>query len=152
MKWVNEHIASFGGDKAAVTLFGESAGGNAVINHLVTPDSFPLYRSAIVMSGAYSKGAIPMEKAAAVFTDLLDRVRCADVACLRSVPEKDLLESFPEEFPDGPTWGPVVDGVELTGFPTDLIEAGTYNNKVRTHAHLYFTCRGCLLHDHVHNE
>ena len=34
MAWVKAHIAAFGGNGDDVTIFGESAGGNSVINHL----------------------------------------------------------------------------------------------------------------------
>ena len=33
MTWTREHIAAFGGNPEDVTIFGESAGGNSVINH-----------------------------------------------------------------------------------------------------------------------
>ena len=42
MLWVREHIAPFGGNPENVTIFGESAGGNSVINHLAQPASFGL--------------------------------------------------------------------------------------------------------------
>ena len=52
MSWARQHIAAFGGDPDQITIFGESAGGNSVINHLAQPASFPLYQRAIVESGA----------------------------------------------------------------------------------------------------
>ena len=36
-------------------------GGNAVINHLAQPASFPLYHQAIIESGAYNSGAWPIQ-------------------------------------------------------------------------------------------
>jgi para-nitrobenzyl esterase len=53
MSWARQHIAAFGGDPEQITIFGESAGGNSVINHLAQSASFPLYQRAIVESGAY---------------------------------------------------------------------------------------------------
>ena len=57
LKWIQQHIGAFGGDSADVTIFGESAGGNSVINHLTQPESYktrpPLYTKAIIESGAY---------------------------------------------------------------------------------------------------
>ena len=58
MAWVKEHIGAFGGDGDDITIFGESAGGNAVINHLAQPASFPLYKKAIIESGAYDLSQI----------------------------------------------------------------------------------------------
>ncbi len=51
LKWVRRNIASFGGDPANVTLFGESAGGEAVHNLLTSPQASGLFAKAIVESG-----------------------------------------------------------------------------------------------------
>ena len=60
MSWAKEHAAAFGGDGENVMIFGQSAGGNSVINHLAQPASFPLFNKALVESGAYSSGAKTM--------------------------------------------------------------------------------------------
>merc|ERR1712232_946686 len=54
LNWVKAHIGAFGGMSSKVTIFGESAGGNSVINHLTQVDSFPLYSKAIIESGTYT--------------------------------------------------------------------------------------------------
>jgi carboxylesterase type B len=51
MRWVRKHIGAFGGNGTNLMIFGESAGGNSVINHLAQPDSFELYNKAVVESG-----------------------------------------------------------------------------------------------------
>lgn len=58
MLWTTRYIEAFGGDGDDVTIFGESAGGNSVINHLAQKDSFNLYTKAIIESGAYSLGTV----------------------------------------------------------------------------------------------
>jgi para-nitrobenzyl esterase len=50
LQWVQRNIAAFGGDPQEVTLFGESAGGGAVMAHLVSPMSRGLFRRAILQS------------------------------------------------------------------------------------------------------
>jgi para-nitrobenzyl esterase len=53
MQWVQQNIASFGGDPSRVTIFGQSAGGESVLIHLVSPGSKGLYQQALVESGPF---------------------------------------------------------------------------------------------------
>ena len=50
LAWVQENIASFGGDKEQVTIFGQSAGGSSVAFHLVSQGSWSLFKYAILES------------------------------------------------------------------------------------------------------
>lgn len=59
LAWVQENIDQFGGDPSRVTIFGQSAGGESVLIHLVSPESKGLFSRAIVESGPFwSHGAI----------------------------------------------------------------------------------------------
>lgn len=51
LKWIQNNINSFGGDKNSVTLFGESSGASAVTYHLLSPMSRGLFHKVIVESG-----------------------------------------------------------------------------------------------------
>lgn len=51
LKWVQRNIANFGGDPANVTVFGESAGGEAIHNLLTSPQASGLFAKAIIESG-----------------------------------------------------------------------------------------------------
>jgi para-nitrobenzyl esterase len=51
LEWVRDHIASFGGDPANVTIFGESAGGHNVLTLLVAPGARGLFHRALSQSG-----------------------------------------------------------------------------------------------------
>ena len=73
-----------------VTIFGESAGGNSVINHLAQPASFPLYNKAIVESGAYDTGAANMSVAEASYGAVLVKGKCSSLSCLVAKSTKDL--------------------------------------------------------------
>jgi len=51
MRWVQGNIASFGGDPAKVTIFGESAGAVSVHLHILSPPAKGLFRAGILQSG-----------------------------------------------------------------------------------------------------
>ena len=53
MQWVQRNIGQFGGDPSRVTIFGQSAGGESILIHLVSPQSRGLYQQAIVESGTF---------------------------------------------------------------------------------------------------
>lgn len=48
LKWVHENIENFFGDPEKVTIFGQSAGGESVSYHLISPKSRGLFRRAIM--------------------------------------------------------------------------------------------------------
>ena len=50
LQWVQACIASFGGDPAAVTIMGESAGGASVVALMATPGAAGLFHHAVAMS------------------------------------------------------------------------------------------------------
>ncbi|KAI5635051.1 carboxylesterase family domain-containing protein [Phthorimaea operculella] len=58
LRWVKNHIASFGGDPERVTVFGNSAGGMSVGLHIIS-DSEKLFNNAIIQSGSpYINGIV----------------------------------------------------------------------------------------------
>ena len=48
LKWVHNHINSFGGDPNKITVFGESAGASSIAYHLALPGSKGLFQRAIM--------------------------------------------------------------------------------------------------------
>jgi para-nitrobenzyl esterase len=50
LRWVHDNIRAFGGDPESVTLFGESAGGNAVTTLMTVPAAAGLFQRAIAQS------------------------------------------------------------------------------------------------------
>ena len=45
LHWVQDNIRAFGGDPTKVTIFGESAGGTAILAHLLMPKSTGIINS-----------------------------------------------------------------------------------------------------------
>jgi para-nitrobenzyl esterase len=64
LKWVQTNIAGFAGDAGNVTIFGESAGGCAVINLMASPLAKGLFQRAIVQSGlhTFTQSSVDAEK------------------------------------------------------------------------------------------
>ena len=52
LEWVQQNIASFGGDPDRVTIFGESAGASSVLALMVCPLAEGLFTNAIAESPA----------------------------------------------------------------------------------------------------
>jgi len=50
LEWVRHNIGAFGGDAERVTVFGESAGGNAITTLMATPSARGLFAGAIAQS------------------------------------------------------------------------------------------------------
>lgn len=125
MTWVQRHIEAFGGDGHAVTIFGESAGGNSIINHLAQPASFDLYARAISESGTYDVGAHSMAESEAGYRAVLALSNCSSLACLKGLDSDNVSALHHAMLFDGPT----VDGVSLTDTPAALFAKGDYNTK-----------------------
>ena len=53
LQWVQRNIGAFGGDPSRVTIFGQSAGAESILIHLVSPESKGLYSQAIIQSGPF---------------------------------------------------------------------------------------------------
>lgn len=64
LEWVKANISEFGGDPDNVTIFGESAGGQAVSELMASPLADGLYHKAIMQSGVYSWNPVHMDKGA----------------------------------------------------------------------------------------
>ncbi len=65
LRWVQRNIAAFGGDPDTVTLFGQSAGGDAIAHLMIADGAHGLFRRAIVQSAplGLSRGRGRMNRA-----------------------------------------------------------------------------------------
>ncbi len=95
LKWVKRNIAAFGGDPANVTLFGESAGGEDVLQLLAIPSARGLFQRAIVQSGGGREPIPTLDQAQTAGAALAERAglagATATAAQLRALPVEALV-------------------------------------------------------------
>src|SRR5262249_31936904 len=54
LRWVQDNVASFGGNPPQVTIYGESAGGSSVCDQIASPPAQGLFQGGISVSGEYN--------------------------------------------------------------------------------------------------
>ncbi|MFF7474157.1 carboxylesterase family protein [Streptomyces sp. NPDC008092] len=146
LRWVQRNIAAFGGNPAAVTIDGESAGGWSVCGHLVSPGSRGLFARAVIQSG--SCPSEPQARAEAAGTAFARAAGCdgpdqaAVLGCLRSAPAGSLLDAsrtFSAAFVDGTPTFPVNvrEAVDSGRFARVPLVVGANRDEGRTFAQGY---------------
>jgi para-nitrobenzyl esterase len=129
LRWVQAHIAPFGGDPARVTVFGESAGGGLCVHVLASPAAEGLCSGAIVQSGITDR-TLDDERSALVARALCDAAGAPDLDGLRALPVEALLDAqdavIPTLLPDVGMmpFHPCVDGDLLDAPPAAAFANG----------------------------
>lgn len=122
LRWVRDHIASFGGDPDDVTIAGESAGGISVCLHMVMPESAGLFHKAISQSGPCDGREPTLDDAEALANEYVSALGCAEAgdipACLRELTQQELMDADPgaeviTSLTETPGWWPHIDGVRI---------------------------------------
>jgi para-nitrobenzyl esterase len=145
LRWVRRNIAAFGGDPQRVTIFGQSAGGQSVIDHLVSPLSRGLFARAIAESPRYQDRGVGLWSTLTLAEQEQEGEEISDglgvpdgagaLAALRKIPAARLLaatapapQGLPLLFvqPPQPSFQPVVDGYVLPDEPWRLIKRGSW--------------------------
>jgi len=127
-------ISAFGGDSSRLMIFGESAGGISVADHLVAPKSFGLFTSALFESGMPSASGqdLALEKGAnfsraAGCGAAQDALACLRVKTTKELKTAEAILSPPWSNPfTTMLWGPTVDATDIPDVPLKLVIAGKH--------------------------
>ncbi|MWK33739.1 carboxylesterase family protein [Actinomadura sp. J1-007] len=137
LQWVQRNASAFGGDRANVTIFGESAGGTSVCSHLAAPGSAGLFQKAIIQSAEctgrkWSPGPptwfpLPRAEREQHGLDVASELDCPEVraaaACLRKIAPEVLAKWSDRGLGSGPTTG----GGVLPISPQKAFATGHFN-------------------------
>lgn len=99
LRWVQENVASFGGDPRNVTIFGESAGALSVEYLLVSPAARGLFHKAIVQSGylftmpELRHARYEERSAEEIGSWLAGKLGASSIAELRAMKAKELVDA-----------------------------------------------------------
>lgn len=135
LEWVRDNIAAFGGDPDNVTIFGESAGGEAVLNLMTAPAARGLFHRAIAQSPSDSGRWLHLDRPVLDFASAIDAgTRFGDLAVgpgrgqldrLRDMDADEIYELYRTHPEHGRYFYPVVDGAVLPTAPMSAFSAGT---------------------------
>ncbi|PTK58454.1 para-nitrobenzyl esterase [Staphylococcus nepalensis] len=125
LKWVTNNIEYFGGNPNNVTIFGESAGAQAVRNLLSVKRAKGLFHRAIIQSAGFEPYVFASEptyeKVENVTVDMLNKLGSSDLESLQQLSTDTVLEASTEfsgvfpppgevHTPANLIWNPVPDG------------------------------------------
>jgi len=134
LRWVQRNIAAFGGDPDNVTLFGESAGADAVMTLMCVPEAQGLFARVIAQSPppATSNGPELAARWAREFLDVAGVSRSDAAAFLATATPDVLVETAAtlsirgaDEVPGTRPFAPVAGDGFLPEHPLNAFEAGT---------------------------
>ncbi|XP_077972457.1 fatty acyl-CoA hydrolase precursor, medium chain-like [Styela clava] len=130
LRWVQENIQHFGGDKNNVTIIGESAGAVSVNHHLISPLSRGLFHKAISQSGQSTMRGVfrGAEKNAEYNKQFFEQLKITEeddnkiLEALQKVPADDLVEAMMSLMESGESFCPCFDGKVFPKTPEEVLK------------------------------
>ena len=128
LKWVKENIASFGGNPAAVTIAGQSAGSFSINALVASPLAKGLFQRAIAQSGGLLNGRISKSKAEADADGkkALQNLGIESITTLRNKTAEE-IQLIGSKMSRG-SFTPVLDNYVLPANLDSLFKAGAHND------------------------
>jgi len=90
LRWVQRNIAAFDGDANNVTIFGESAGGSAVVSLMSSPEAKGLFHKVWAMSPSIGQ-LRTLPRAQELQTQFLELAKVSSIEAVREMPLDDML-------------------------------------------------------------
>lgn len=128
IEWVRDNIAAFGGDPSRITLFGQSAGSQAIDFYSYAFLSDPIVAGLILESGTTALGVYPKNQTAASWYNVTSTLGCGDessnntlvLSCMRSKSWESIIAAIPPS--NGPTgsaafWPTIDDTIVFSDYP-----------------------------------
>jgi len=126
LKWVQDNIELFGGDPDNVTIFGESAGGYAVVALSAMPAAKSLFRRVIAQSAPFINPEANGKVTKGIMRQL--RLKKDDIEGLRKLTPEKIIEAQNKYFEKNPTdilaLRPIIDGDTIPIHPLKAFQNG----------------------------
>jgi len=142
LQWIQKNIGNFGGNKDSVTLFGQSAGAQSIMFHLLSTISEPLFHRAIMESNPAVYNYLTFDEAVQITEKHLQLIDCSgyttNMECLKNVPASELcshtlplrlgamVNGDPLSLME--LYRPILDGREFTDQPLNLFRRGEWQH------------------------
>ncbi|ROW05085.1 hypothetical protein VSDG_00587 [Cytospora chrysosperma] len=129
LRWIQDNIEAFGGDRRKVTIQGESAGAASVGFHLLANGGRDdgLFSAAICQSGGpyYFGSFTPAAQSELLYASILNATNCTNaddtLQCLRAAPFETLNTAF-----TGSLFLPVIDGTLVPEYTSTALANGRF--------------------------
>jgi carboxylesterase type B len=136
LQWVQDFIGRVGGDKAQVSVWGQSAGAGSIVHHLVQAKGArdPLFKTALMQSPAFQwqwdrsrNGTLD-----SIYHSFAGYANCTAgdiMACLRGASTADLSQAAQQQYDLSHSlglfpFGPAIDDVWLSDLPSEAFAKG----------------------------
>jgi len=130
LKWVQDNIEFFGGDPNNVTIFGESAGGYAVVALAAMPAAKNLFHRVIAQSAPFISPEINTIHTKKVMRKL--GLKKDDIAALSKIPANKIIDAQNKYFEENPmdilSLRPLIDGDTIPVHPLKAFKNGDCKN------------------------